>query len=27
VIAAMPDGKVLYFESQETFEKYAAGQK
>jgi len=27
VIAAMPDGKVLYFESQETFEKYSAGQK
>ena len=22
VIAAMPDGKVLYFESQETYEKY-----
>src|SRR5262245_12072390 len=27
VIAAMPDGKVLYFESQETYEKYSAGQK
>jgi YHS domain-containing protein len=27
VIAAMPDGKVLYFESQETFEKYSAGEK
>lgn len=23
VIAAMPDGKVLYFESQETYEKYS----
>ena len=27
VIAAMPDGKVLYFESQETFEKYSGGKK
>lgn len=27
VIAAMPDGKVLYFESQETFEKYSSGKK
>jgi YHS domain-containing protein len=27
VIAAMPDGKVLYFESQETYEKYSAGEK
>jgi YHS domain-containing protein len=27
VIAAMPDGKVLYFESQETFEKYSGGEK
>ena len=27
VIAAMPDGKVLYFESQETYEKYSGGQK
>jgi YHS domain-containing protein len=27
VIAAMPDGKVLYFESQETYEKYTGGQK
>ncbi|HWM90884.1 MAG TPA: hypothetical protein VN493_08965 [Thermoanaerobaculia bacterium] len=26
VIAAMPDGKVLYFESQETFEKYSGGK-
>lgn len=23
VIAAMPDGKVLYFESQETYERYS----
>jgi YHS domain-containing protein len=27
VIAAMPDGKVLYFESQETYEKYSGGEK
>jgi YHS domain-containing protein len=27
VIAAMPDGKVLYFESQETYEKYSGGKK
>ena len=27
VIAAQPDGKVLYFESQETLEKYSAPQK
>lgn len=27
VIAAMPDGKVLYFESQETYEKYSGGTK
>jgi len=26
VIAAMPDGKVLYFESQETFAKYTGGK-
>ncbi|HEX5717400.1 MAG TPA: hypothetical protein VF179_14680 [Thermoanaerobaculia bacterium] len=27
VIAAMPDGRVLYFESQETYEKYSGGEK
>lgn len=27
VIAAMPDGKVLYFESQETYDKYSGGEK
>jgi len=26
VIAAMPDGKVLYFESQETYDKYTGGK-
>jgi YHS domain-containing protein len=27
VIAALPDGKVLYFESEKTFEQYTEGEK